>query len=425
MSEDAVSKSGHLSGTKALIIAPVAVIVLSLLIALIIYPVANMQPKGLPVALLSEDEGMQLPSRAVNVGDMAIENIPNAMDEAAGDDPAPVRWIEPSDRAEALDMLESGDVYAVIIFPTDFSSGLMTVMSPAPEPPTLEVHINQGLSPAVASALTAMFPQIEENLGARMRTMLSDAMKAAAAAGAGGAGATGETAGGAGSAGPAVPSEAVLEMYRQPFVTEISYLQELPEDMASGQAHLFAFVLLWICCLVASVILFRFLPAAKDDNRQKSLAQRAVLVAGEAMVAVVLALMLVFIMDVILNINVPTGPTIGFAAIASLCVLLMIHGVLAWTGIGGISLFVLVMALGLIASNLPYELLPAFWQDWVYPWIPLRFISEGLCSVFYRGEGVFNAATNVLLWIGGGGLILLLLSIFKHHDHTGKESGQN
>jgi hypothetical protein len=183
--------------------------------------------------------------------------------------------------------------------------------------------------------------------------------------------------------------------------------------MASGQAHLIAIVILWICCLVASVILFRFLPAAKDVNRQKSLARRAILVAGEAMAAVVLALMLVFIMDVVFDIDVPMGPTIGFAAIASFCVLLMIHGVLAWTGIGGISLFVLIMALGLIASNLPYELLPEFWQDWIHPWIPLRFISEGLCSVFYRGEGVFNAATSVLLWIGGGGLVLLLLSVFK------------
>jgi hypothetical protein len=202
-------------------------------------------------------------------------------------------------------------------------------------------------------------------------------------------------------------------MYRQPFVIEFTYINELSEGMAGGQSHLFAFVILWICCLVASAILFRYLPASRAGNRLKFLKERAVLVAGETAVALSVALMLAFNMKTVLGVDIPVGATIGFAAAASLCVLLMIHGVLAWTGIGGISIFVLIMALGLIASNLPYELLPTFWQDWIYPWIPLRFVSEGLRSVFYMGEGVFNGATGVLMWIGAGGLVLLLLSVFK------------
>jgi uncharacterized phage infection (PIP) family protein YhgE len=396
MNKHKISKGGHLSGYKALAVAPAAVIVLSLLIALIIYPVAKLQPKDLPIALLSEDEGVQLPSGAVNVGEMAAENIPNAMESAAGDDSAPVEWIAVSDREEALNMLGEGEVYAAIIFPAGFSSGLMSVMSPAPEPPTLEIHVNQGANPSVASALTAMFAQMEANLSAEMRAMLANALKA-----------------GAGAAGITLPGDAALEMYRQPFVTELSYVNELPEDMAGGQSHLFAFVILWICCLVASAVLFRYLPAAGADNRLKSLAERGVLVAGEALVALTAALMIAFNRRTVFDVDIPVGTTIGFAAVASFCVLLMIHGVLAWTGMGGISLFVLLMALGLIASNLPYELLPAFWQDWIYPWIPLRFISEGLRSVFYMGEGVFNDATGVLMQIGAGGLVLLLLSVFR------------
>jgi hypothetical protein len=396
MNEHKISKGGRLSGYKALAVAPAAVIVLSLLIALIIYPVAKSQPKELPIALLSEDEGALPPSGAVNVGEMAAENIPSAMNEAAGEDTAPVKWITAPGREDALNMLEAGEVYAAVIFPAGFSSGLISVMSPAPEPPTLEIRVNQGANPAVASALTAMFSQMEENLGALTRTMLANALKA-----------------GAGAAGITLPGDAALEMYRQPFVTELSYVNELSEDMAGGQAHLFAFVILWICCLAASVILFRYLPATAAGDRRKSLTERAVLVAGEAAVALTVALMIVFNMRAVFDVDVPVGATIGFAAAASFCVLLMIHGTLAWTGMGGVSLFALIMALGLIASNLPYELLPAFWQDWVYPWIPLRFISEGLRSIFYMGEGVFNDAMGVLTWIGAGGLVLLLLSIFK------------
>ncbi|MDR0433572.1 MAG: hypothetical protein LBH21_00745 [Gracilibacteraceae bacterium] len=396
MNEHKLSPSGVPSGYKALALAPAAVIVLSLLIALIIYPVANLQPKELPVALLSEDAGVQLPSGAVNIGQMAAAAMPAAMEEAAGENPPPVKWIAASGREEALNMLADGEVYAAVIFPAGFSAGLMSVMSPAPAPPVLEIRVNQGANPAVASALTAMFTQIEANLGAQMRPLLANALQT-----------------GAGGAGISFPGAAALEMYRQPFVTELSFINELAADMAGGQSHLFAFVILWICCLVASAILFRCLPASGADDRLKFLRERAGLVAGEALVALTIALMIVFNMTAVFDVDIPVGATLGFAAAASFCTLLLIHGVLAWTGLGGISLFVLIMALGLIASNLPYELLPVFWQDWIYPWIPLRFISEGLRSVFYMGEGAFNDATGVLMWIGAGGLALLLLSIFK------------
>ncbi|MDR0350003.1 MAG: hypothetical protein LBH64_00430 [Coriobacteriales bacterium] len=400
MKKDETSGEGHLSGAKALLIAPVAVVVLSLLIALIVYPVAKLEPKDLPVALLSEDEGVELPSGMVDVGALAVESIPEAMAESFKDEAAPIKWVRPSNREEALALLEDGEVYAALIFPSGFSTGLMSVMSPAPTAPTLEVYMNQGAQPAVASALSAMLPNIEEGLAAQTRTMLAEALRA-------GAEAMGQTS----------VDKAVLEMYQRPFVTELSYVHELPKDMAGGQSHLFAFVILWICCLVASAILFRLLPLG---GRRGALKARALLFAGELLVALTLALMLVFIMRTILGVDVPVAQTIGFGLVASLCVLLMIHGVLAWSGIGGISLFVLVMALGLIASNLPYELLPTFWQDWIYPWIPLRFISEGLRSIFYEGAGIFNAATSVLLWIGAGGLALLLLSVFKPSPKRGK-----
>ena len=100
--------------------------------------------------------------------------------------------------------------------------------------------------------------------------------------------------------------------------------------------------------------------------------------------------------------------------------MLLIIGVLTITGIKGIALFALLMFLGMLTINMPYEFLPTIWQDWVYPWLPMRFLSAGLSDIFYIGGSVLNTNTLILTYIGLGGLVLLLLSFFKKEKNKGE-----
>jgi len=124
-----------------------------------------------------------------------------------------------------------------------------------------------------------------------------------------------------------------------------------------------------------------------------------------------------------LGFDIPFMKTVLFVFIAGFCLMMMIIGVLNWTGMKGIAIFILLICFGLIASNLPYEVLPGFWQHWIYPWIPTRFASLGLREIYYMGSGVWNHGTAVLSCIGAGGLVLLLLSALKRGKPAAAESG--
>lgn len=64
--------------------------------------------------------------------------------------------------------------------------------------------------------------------------------------------------------------------------------------------------------------------------------------------------------------------------------------------------------LGMGTANLPYEFLPAFWQDWIYPWMPLRFLAEGARALAFQGAALWNgstAALSVTALVGAAALI--------------------
>ncbi len=62
----------------------------------------------------------------------------------------------------------------------------------------------------------------------------------------------------------------------------------------------------------------------------------------------------------------------------------------------------------------PQEMLPSFFVNFIRPWIPLRFASEGLREIFYFGGGFYTGQSfNIIAGIGIVGLVIYLLSIFK------------
>ncbi|NHB84988.1 hypothetical protein G7085_11205 [Tessaracoccus sp. HDW20] len=71
-----------------------------------------------------------------------------------------------------------------------------------------------------------------------------------------------------------------------------------------------------------------------------------------------------------------------------------------------------ILLLGMGTANMPFEFLPAFWQDFVYPWNPLRFLAEGSRALLFQGAGWWNAATPALLVTALVGALLVLSSVF-------------
>lgn len=100
-------------------IAPVAAAVLAVLIGtVLLLPMMKMNPREIPVAVLSLDKGVTVSGEQINAG----EALTDALIDSQGEEDSPLVSWTVMDSQEDLDaaMLE-GDYYAAIVIPADFS----------------------------------------------------------------------------------------------------------------------------------------------------------------------------------------------------------------------------------------------------------------------------------------------------------------
>ncbi|KOS60475.1 hypothetical protein AN161_23075 [Lysinibacillus sp. FJAT-14222] len=69
------------------------------------------------------------------------------------------------------------------------------------------------------------------------------------------------------------------------------------------------------------------------------------------------------------------------------------------------------------------EMMSSFYRDWVYSWLPMRFMIEGLRELFFFGKGLtWNTSLSVLVWIGAVSILIILASAFKFKSANREES---
>lgn len=71
-----------------------------------------------------------------------------------------------------------------------------------------------------------------------------------------------------------------------------------------------------------------------------------------------------------------------------------------------------VVVFGMMTALLPQEVLPSFWANGIYPWVPQPFIATGLRDILYMGAGALPRGTGGLVIYGVIGLALLVGSAF-------------
>ena len=92
----------------------------------------------------------------------------------------------------------------------------------------------------------------------------------------------------------------------------------------------------------------------------------------------------------------------------------MISAVLSIVGLKGISIFALLLFFGAPLLSLAPEMLSPFYQDWVYTWLPMRFMIEGLREIFFFGKGLsWSTPVIVLIWIGAVSIVIILATALK------------
>ena len=203
-------------------------------------------------------------------------------------------------------------------------------------------------------------------------------------------------------------------IYDEPITASIDYVHPVggrETSITGGNADALGGMMTWPVALISSVILYRYYRKEKTHDVSFSAKRITVQIAGGLITAITGALAITFSMTKILGLEIPFGETSLFGTIAIFGLMMIIVSVLRWMGLGGIALFIVTLFLGISTAILPYEVLPEFWQNWIYPWAPARLVSSGLREVFYISGHWFNDSTGAFLMLAIVGISLLYLTV--------------
>lgn len=101
------------------------------------------QTEQIPVALVNEDKGTEVRDEEFNVGKELV-------DELKEDDSLDWKFV---DRKTAMNHVEYGDYFAVVVIPENFSEQLATVTSKEPKKAKVEYYVNEKIN-AIAPKIT-------------------------------------------------------------------------------------------------------------------------------------------------------------------------------------------------------------------------------------------------------------------------------
>jgi len=362
--------------------APIAVILIIALFSVNLFAQGDPKVRNLPVALIVNDAGVH-----VDAVKSAVEQMGKGTD---GEEPMLAFTNEKEEDIEEL--FDDKKYYGALVIPEGYNASLQNAMTNN-SAATLQVYINQGYNMTGANyaktALNALIAQLSNqystNFVAQMGDQQIDAIKAA--------------------------------VLVNPVVSEEKVFNAITTSTANGSAPTLMAVPAWVGALIGGFILFLVTSSIYKKellNRKQTLR----LMGGQALFGIIIALFSGFTVATlgsIAGINMPSYFLVGsFVSFAAFCFFLLVSGVTAWIGKPAITLFMVVMLLGMGVLMTPKEMLPDFFVNFIRPWVPIRFASEGLREIFYFGSGFYTGQSfNTILGIGIAGLVMYLLSIFK------------
>ena len=319
--------------------------------AMLMAPMARMDPRDIPVAVVNLDQGTVSPLGPINAGHDVVDSL---LAQAEGGGAMRITVLE--DERAAMEGLDDNDFYALVMVPVDFSTSALASRAGQGEMSPIHVTINQGKNPMVASMLQPAFAG------------MSDA-----------------------------GSETEITL-------EISYHNPVPAElgMVANFAPTMFVLFVYISSYSTAIVTNNMLPLRNGGRRETILSQLGAILIAAVGIGVVGSAVLGWLIDIELSfVDVAVYLALGSVAFMSLVI-----GALNWFGTRGMIIPVLILLLGMGTANLPYEFLPNFWQNWIYPWMPLRFLAEGARALLFQGAGMWSPSMTAIAIIAAIGLSL-------------------
>ncbi|HDR7793975.1 TPA: DUF3533 domain-containing protein [Bacillus luti] len=377
---------------KLLFLSPVIALLVVFIFSLTLFPTVQPQPKNLPIAIVNEDQGVEIPNQGkMNMG----QTIVDKMKELSKSDEEPaVKWVEVKSKEDVQKGLNNQEYYAALVIPKEFSVKQASLRTPQPTSPEVEIFINQGMNTAASTMAGQMLQAIVDNMNNTVRTQILDGLK---------------------EKGATLTADQASSLVT-PIAKKVTNVNEIGKNSANGNSPISLFQPLWIASLASAAIIFIAIRKMPVSSRKENFVLKVKQIITGAVAALVIGFGLTWIADSMVGLNISNFmDTALFLSITSFSFFLMISVVLSLVGLKGIGLFALLLFFGAPLLALAPEMLSPFYQEWVYSWLPMKFMVEGLREIFFFGKGLsWSTPVTVLVWIGVVSMVIILATALKH-----------
>ncbi|MFC5604106.1 YhgE/Pip domain-containing protein [Sporosarcina koreensis] len=378
---------------KLFLLSPIVALAVIFVFSLTLFPTVQPQPKNLPIAIVNEDQGVEIPGQPkMNMG----EGIVNRMQESSKSEKDPaVKWVEIKSEVAVQEGLDNQEYYAALVIPKDFSEKQASLQTPDPSSPELRIYINQGMNMAASNVAGQLLNGVVDNMSNTVRTQLLEGFELQGI--------------------PLTAEQASILV--TPITKKVITVNEVGQNSSNGNSPVTLFQPLWIASMVSAAIIFFTISKMPIGTRKENLVIKITQILMGAGIALVIGFGLTWIAHGMVGLSIPDYmDTAIFLSITSFSFFLMILAVLSLVGIPGIAVFVLMLFFGAPLLALAPEMMSPFYQDWIYSWLPMRFMIEGLRELFFFGKGLtWNTPVSVLVWIGLVSMLTILATALKRN----------
>ena len=198
--------------------------------------------------------------------------------------------------------------------------------------------------------------------------------------------------------------------------TGVSFETTYLNPVGGGYSGMLSAMVMVICIFlptIASSIILATLRPISRKSAGKVAVSWLVQLLYVAMISCIIGCGVAFIVGQFSSLAFDVAKMAAFMSLSAFMFMLIVVSCVNLFGTPGVAIPVLMFMLGMACCNLPYEFLPDFWQSYVYPWMPLRFIAEGSRAILFMGADVMSASTVGVLIAMAVGAVLALLALAK------------
>lgn len=193
---------------------------------------------------------------------------------------------------------------------------------------------------------------------------------------------------------------------------ETDYINPVSAGFSATYFGTCVFIFVYIVSYATGVLLTRNQPLQNPERKSRTKPALIQLLYALGL-AICAGIIITLAISLISDMELPVMNTVVFLSISAFALIIVVAGSIDLFGMAGMAIPVLMLVLGIGTANMPYEFLPEIWQKWIYPWMPLQIISNGIKQVVYTGAGWWNNLTDDLMIVVAAGLVLMIIAALK------------